>query len=100
MVLTYAITSHSAHGITKDRVIIYYGSNKAKHALFSVPFSRAKTLNGILKKNLRENMSTVITEFLKNMNVWRQEQHTNLTTHIYMTLGFIIQLQKKSHWRK
>ena len=29
-------------------------------------------------------MCTVITEFFKNMNVWRQEQHTNLTTHIYI----------------
>ena len=46
LVLAYAITSHSAQGITKERVIIDFGPNHAKHALFSVPFSRAKTLDG------------------------------------------------------
>ena len=52
LVLAYDITSHEAQGITKERVIIDYGSNHAKHALFSVPFSRAKTLEGIFFKFL------------------------------------------------
>ena len=50
IVLAYAITSHSAQGLTKERVIIDYGSNKAQHALFSVPFSRGQTLDGIFLK--------------------------------------------------
>ena len=40
MVLAYVITSHSVEGITKERVIIHFASNQAKHALFSVPFSQ------------------------------------------------------------
>ena len=53
MVLAYAITSHSAQGLTKERVIIDYGSNKAQHALFSVPFSRGQTLDGIFLKEFK-----------------------------------------------
>ena len=55
MVLAYAITSHSAQGITKERVIIDYGSNQVKHALFFVPFSRAKTLDGIFLKDFKSD---------------------------------------------
>ena len=54
IVLAYAITSHSAQGITKEKVIIDYGLNKAKHALFSVLFSRVKTLNGIFLKKFKK----------------------------------------------
>ena len=54
IVLAYAITSHSAQGLTKERVIIDYGSNKAQHALFSVPFSRGQTLDGIFLKDFKK----------------------------------------------
>ena len=100
MVLAYAITSYSVQGITKERVIIDYSSNQAKHALYYVLFSRVKTLNGISIKDLKMNMSYVNLGFMKNIIIWRQDQHTNLTTHIFLTLTFIIQLQKKYPWRK
>ena len=41
-VLAYAITSHSAQGITKDRVIINYDSNQAKHTFFFVHIAEQK----------------------------------------------------------
>ena len=67
LVLAYAITSHSAQGITKERVIIDFGPNQAKHALFSVPFSRAKTLDGIFLKDFKREYvncdPTVLEEY-------------------------------------
>ena len=43
----------SAQGLTKERVIIDYGSNKAQHELFSVLFSRGQTLDGIFLKDFK-----------------------------------------------
>ena len=54
LVVAYAITSYASQGITKERVIIDYGDNKQKHALFSVPFSRATTLDGIFLKKFKK----------------------------------------------
>ena len=67
LVLAYAITSHSAQEITKERVIINYGSNQVNHALFFVPFSRAKTLDGIFLKDFKKEYvycdPTVLEEY-------------------------------------
>ena len=54
LVLAYAITCYASQGITKERVIINYTANRQKHALFSVPFSRAKTLDGIFLKSFKK----------------------------------------------
>merc|ERR1711889_30647 len=54
LVLGYAITCHASQGITKERVIIDYTGNRQKHALFSVPFSRGKTLDGIFLKSFKK----------------------------------------------
>ena len=54
MVLAYAITCHASQGITKERVIIDYTETRPKHALFSVPFSRGKTLDGIFLKSFKK----------------------------------------------
>merc|ERR1711895_395375 len=53
LVLGYAITCHASQGITKERVIIDYTETRPKHALFSVPFSRCKTLDGIFLKSFK-----------------------------------------------
>merc|ERR1712240_563091 len=53
LVLGYAITCHASQGITKERVIIDYTGTRPKHALFSVPFSRGKTLDGIFLKSFK-----------------------------------------------
>ena len=53
LVVAYATTSYLSQGVTKERVIIDYGENKQKHALFSVPFSRAKSLDGIFLKKFK-----------------------------------------------
>merc|ERR1712089_93292 len=53
LVLAYAITCYASQGITKERVIIDYTGNRQKHALFSVPFSRGKTLDGIFLKSFK-----------------------------------------------
>merc|ERR1712115_426821 len=53
LVLAYAITCHASQGITKERVIIDYTGNRQKHALFSVPFSRGQTLDGIFLKSFK-----------------------------------------------
>lgn len=39
--LVYTITSYSTQGITKERQIIDYGSNKEKQGLFFILFRRA-----------------------------------------------------------
>jgi hypothetical protein len=54
LVLAYAITCYASQGITKERVIIDYTGNRQKHALFSVPFSRGKTLDGIFLKSFKK----------------------------------------------
>merc|ERR1712208_252709 len=54
LVLGYAITCHASQGITKERVIIDYTGTRPKHALFSVPFSRGKTLDGIFLKSFKQ----------------------------------------------
>merc|ERR1711895_358830 len=54
LVLGYAITCHASQGITKERVIIDYTGTRPKHALFSVPFSRGKTLDGIFLKSFKK----------------------------------------------
>ena len=100
LVLAYAITSHSVQGITKEKVIIDYGSNPAKHALFFVPFSRAKTLDGIFLKDFKREYVHCDQQFLKNINVWRLQQGTNLKTHIYMFLGFTIQVLRRYQCQK
>merc|ERR1712115_396197 len=53
LVLAYAITCYASQGITKERVIIDYTGNRQKHALFSVPFSRGTTLDGIFLKSFK-----------------------------------------------
>merc|ERR1712121_583671 len=53
LVLAYAITCYTSQGITKERVIIDYTGTRPKHALFSVPFSRGKTLDGIFLKSFK-----------------------------------------------
>ena len=53
LVLAYAITCYASQGITKERVIIDYTGNRQKHALFSVPFSRGQTLDGIFLKSFK-----------------------------------------------
>merc|ERR1712121_415018 len=53
LVLAYAITCYASQGITKERVIIDYTGTRQKHALFSVPFSRGKTLDGIFLKSFK-----------------------------------------------
>ena len=53
LVVAYAITCYASQGITKERVIIDYMGNTKKHALFSVPFSRAKMLDGIFLKSFK-----------------------------------------------
>merc|ERR1712121_556949 len=53
LVLAYAITCYASQGITKERVIIDYTGTRPKHALFSVPFSRGKTLDGIFLKSFK-----------------------------------------------
>merc|ERR1711873_196993 len=54
LVLGYAITCHASQGITKERVIIDYTETRPKHALFSVPFSRGRTLDGIFLKSFKK----------------------------------------------
>ena len=54
LVLAYAITCYASQGITKERVIIDYTGNRQSHALFSVLFSRAKTLDGIFLKSFKK----------------------------------------------
>merc|ERR1711889_16535 len=54
LVLAYAITCYASQGITKERVIIDYTGNRQNHALFSVPFSRGKTLDGIFLKSFKK----------------------------------------------
>merc|ERR1712240_969684 len=53
LVLAYAITCYASQGITKERVIIDYTGTRPKHALFSVQFSRGKTLDGIFLKSFK-----------------------------------------------
>merc|ERR1712243_483823 len=53
LVLAYAITCYASQGITKERFIIDYNGNRQKHALFSVPFSRGKTLDGVCLKSFK-----------------------------------------------
>ena len=55
LVSAYAITCHASQGITKERVIIDYPTNQKRHGLFFVPFSRARTLNGVFLKNFSIN---------------------------------------------
>ena len=54
LTVAYAITCHAAQGITKDRVIIHYDVKDKRHALFSVPFSRAKTLDGVFLSSFKK----------------------------------------------
>ena len=99
LVLAYAITSHSAQGITKDIVIIDYGDSRTKHALFSVPFSRAKTLEGVYLKKIN-NMFSVNRQSFKNMNGWRIQEDINFRKLIYMSLAFLMQLLKRHQVKK
>ena len=54
LVVAYAIICYASQGITKERVIIDYTGNTKKHALFSVLFSRVKTLDGIFLSNFEK----------------------------------------------
>ena len=55
LTLAYAITCHASQGITKDRVIIDFSVKDRKHALFSVPFSRAKSLDGVFLSSFKKS---------------------------------------------
>ena len=81
---------------TKERFIIEYGSNKAKHALFSVPLSKAQALDGIFWKDFKRKYVHYDYRVLEEYEQLQTRAIYEFKTYIYMTLAFIIQLQKKS----
>ena len=72
LVTAYAITCHASQGLTKERVIIDYRTSRKSHALFFVPFSRAKSLDGIFLKDFKKSYvhcdPDVITELRRLEN--------------------------------
>ena len=85
LTVAYAITCHASQGITKERVIIDYTDHrKKKHALFSVPFSRAKTLDGVFLKSFKRSYVHCDTRVLQEYErLERSAQYQFQNTYLY-----------------
>ena len=82
--VAYAITCYASQGITKEWVIIDYMGNTKKHALFSVPFSRAKTLDGIFLKSFKNTYVDCDPRVLKEYeHLENTAQYQFVNTYLY-----------------